>query len=689
MAEKQLYAAVQLHVQSMLMLEREGLQAVGALQDVRSDLTKLRGALFYKILEELHCHLYNNGEYSLVTLSMVDSEDIPTSGATGRLVNSMQPLSRRTMSIKGENHFSGPATADGITKTSSVGCSSFDGPDDDSSLGGGCGRKDSKSFSCEIPIFLSCATPDEFLESMRKADAPLNVKYLRTLVQCLSMLQKVAAAGAVIWRWTRHRRPSSVDVGKPEVYVVTLSDNGAENAATYAMTLPAVAGHGEAGHNPLPLSTMLLTVPVAPPPPPFSPHLSHRRQTRVLDYEKTGIDLDFSYRRKKRVHIFPFDLEMCSFWEEREAMRPWCCGRLPNAESKTIVSVAMTSLRLFIVVLTDQLFNIEVFDLYVDTNDFIEEYGEELHVFGHTCQGTYRSRFVRKHAEEDLADADEKKQRWGRKGGKNQRVRPTIHDVITSKIKSYAREASKSNIDKVAKRTASDVSHSHGAVTRYQLPKQKKKNEASTLATQLVASPISPVMAPTGDAQHAASQLLGSIFECLVGILENHITVGELLEQKSSTDVDSVNTPHVANGDTSWNPDSEYSQPTGGFSVAFSLSVVQWFYSPKGIRDGKGFGEPLIPTPEIPNTLVLVCLDEVKDGSEGLSFAFRVTDAAISVQNEGQGWRRNPAVPQEGYGTASIIPDQGIFLAASVYRPVFEFMNKIGLMLPRKYSQLG
>ena len=52
---------------------------------------------------------------------MVDSEDIPTSGATGRLVNSMQPLSWGTMSIKGENHFSGPATADGITKTSSVG----------------------------------------------------------------------------------------------------------------------------------------------------------------------------------------------------------------------------------------------------------------------------------------------------------------------------------------------------------------------------------------------------------------------------------------------------------------------------------------------------------------------------------------------------------------------------------------
>lgn len=205
MAEKQLYAAVQLHVQSMLMLEREGLQAVGALQEVRSDLTKLRGALFYKILEDLHCHLYNNGEYSLATLRMIDIEEAPTSTATGRLVNSMQPLSRRSRSIKGENHFGRPAAADGITKMSSVdGGSSFDGPDDDSSLDMresdyGHGRKDLKSISRKIPIFLSCATPDEFLESMIKTDAPLSVKYLRTLVQCLSMLQKVAAAGAVIW----------------------------------------------------------------------------------------------------------------------------------------------------------------------------------------------------------------------------------------------------------------------------------------------------------------------------------------------------------------------------------------------------------------------------------------------------------------------------------------------------------
>ncbi|KAF8675574.1 hypothetical protein HU200_047643 [Digitaria exilis] len=475
MADKQLYAAVQLHVQSVLMLEREGLQAVGALQDVRSDLTKLRGALFYKILEELHGHLYNNGEYSSVTLSMVDSEEVPASIAAGRVVNSMQPLSRRTRSIKGDNHISGPVTADGFPKTSSVdGGSSFDGPDDDSSLDmreiDGRTRKDSKSISREIPIFLSCAAPDEFIDSMIKTNAPLNVKYLRTLVQCLSMLGKVAAAGAVI------------------------------------------------------------------------------------------------------------------------------------------------------------------------------------------CQ----------------------------------RVRPTIHDVITSKIKAYSEEAAKSSTDKHAKRT-SDLSYSDGPIPRFQMLKQKTKNGASVMSAQLVVSPISPAMAPTGDAQRAASQLLRSIFECLLDILENHIIVGDLLEQKSTSEVDNINTPHIANGDANWNPDSESSQATGGFSVAFSLSVVQ-------SECQQLLCEILRATPEAATadaavqTARLANKDPVKekrDGSEGLSFAFRITDAATSAQKEGQGWRRNSNVPQEGYGTTSVIPDQGIFLAASVYRPVFEFMNKIGSMLPQKYSQLG
>lgn len=43
---------------------------VGALQDVRSDLTKLKGVLFYKVLDDLHDHLYNKGQYRYSILVM-------------------------------------------------------------------------------------------------------------------------------------------------------------------------------------------------------------------------------------------------------------------------------------------------------------------------------------------------------------------------------------------------------------------------------------------------------------------------------------------------------------------------------------------------------------------------------------------------------------------------------------------
>ena len=36
-------------------------------------------------------------------------------------------------------------------------------------------------------------------ETIRKSDAPLYVKYLQTMVECLCMLGKVSAAGAIIW----------------------------------------------------------------------------------------------------------------------------------------------------------------------------------------------------------------------------------------------------------------------------------------------------------------------------------------------------------------------------------------------------------------------------------------------------------------------------------------------------------
>lgn len=72
---------------------------------------------------------------------------------------------------------------------------------------------------------------------------------------------------------------------------------------------------------------------------------------------------------------------------------------------------------------------------------------------------------------------------------------------------------------------------------------------------------------------------------------------------------------------------------------------------------------------------------------------------------------------QEGYGSAAVLPEQGIYLTASVYRPVLQvvdrnhlayfknlsqlllyfsmmlcsmqFTDKVASLLPQKYSQLG
>nr|XP_010942478.1 exocyst complex component SEC8 isoform X2 [Elaeis guineensis] len=486
--EKQLYAAVQLLVQSTLMLEREGLQVVGALQDVRSELTKLRGVLFYKVLEDLHNHLYNKGEFSSTTLSIPERDDeIPTTTAIGLSVSSSQPLSRRTRSLKGDNHIGGP---DGSFRPGSVdGSSSFDGHDDESTmevLDGGAsdgvlqslkahaGDGHVKTISRQIPTWLSYATPDEFLESMKKSNSPTHVKYLHTLVECLCMLGKVAAAGAMI------------------------------------------------------------------------------------------------------------------------------------------------------------------------------------------CQ----------------------------------RLRSTIHDVITSKIKEHAAlNSSRSCMSQVTRTATSDLYYSKGLLDSYQVLKQKHRNGTSSVGTQVAISPVSSAMTPMGTAQSATSELLSLILDSVIRILENHIIVGELLESKSSQQGDSINTPKSISGDPSWNPDSESSQVTGGFSVGFSLTVIQ-------SECQQLICEVLRATPEAATADAAVQtarlankapVKEKRDGSEGLSFAFRFTDAAVSMPNQGvgQGWRRVSNVQQEGYGTAAVLPDQGIYLAASVYRPVLQFTDKIASMLPNKYSQLG
>ncbi|CAA7402096.1 unnamed protein product [Spirodela intermedia] len=478
-SEKQLYAAVQLHVQSSLMLEREGLQAVGAMQDVRSELTKLRGVLFYKVLDDLHSHLYNKGEYSSANLRLSDGDEaLLTTVAVALSTNNMHSLSRRTRSIKGDGHLGTLAFGDGYYRPSIDGSSTLDGLDDEGTLetvdgatsdgllssarhGSGGGHvKEAKATSHRIPMWLSRSTPDEFIENMKKNDASLNVKYLQTLVECLCMLGKVAAAGAII------------------------------------------------------------------------------------------------------------------------------------------------------------------------------------------CQ----------------------------------RLRPTIHEIITSKIKVFGSVHSSSYTSQNGKSVASTFYSSKGLVERHPTLKKKGKGGTSFITTQMAVSPVSPTMTPMGTAQSAARELLGSVLDSIVQILENHATVGELLESKLVQQSDNPYTLKSANGGTNWNADTEVSQITGGFSLGFSMSVIQ-------SECQQLICEILRATPEAASADAAV---QQIDGFDGLSFAFRFTDTTIPLPNQvGQGWRNRPNVLQEGYGTAAVLPEQGLYLAASIYRPILQFADKVSLILPQKYSQHG
>ncbi|CAN1780283.1 Exocyst complex component SEC8 [Linum perenne] len=478
-AEKQFYAAIQSLVQSSLMLEREGLQTVGALQDVKSELSKLRGLLFYRIVEDLHAHLYNKGEHSSVASTMDEREDeLPTITAAAYTMTGSQSLSRRTRMMKGEHH----GHTDGSLS------SSLEGHDEDGELhdeassdgharGDGI-TKDNKAVSRHIPSWLSNSTPDEFIETIKKSDAPLHVKYLQTLVECLYMLGKVAASGAMI------------------------------------------------------------------------------------------------------------------------------------------------------------------------------------------CQ----------------------------------RLRPTIHDIITSKIKTYAELviSSRSGIGQATETDSTGLHFIKVQVESFQLSKKKHQNGISLAGTLLQVSPVSPVMAPTGKAQTAARDLLDSVLDTVVRIFENHVIVGELLESKLVHGVAS-HPPNARATKANLNLDAEGSQ-AGGYSMGFSLTVLQ-------SECQQLICEILRATPEAASadaaaqTARLANKGPSKDkrnGSEdGLTFAFRFTDATISVPNQGadlirQGWsRKGPNVSQEGYGSATVLPEQGIYLAASIYRPVVQFTDKIASMLPQKYSQIG
>ncbi|CAK9159674.1 unnamed protein product [Ilex paraguariensis] len=158
----------------------------------------------------------------------------------------------------------------------------------------------------------------------------------------------------------------------------------------------------------------------------------------------------------------------------------------------------------------------------------------------------------------------------------SQRLRPTIHEIITTKIKAHAEHFNSSmpGIDHGARTVTTGLHYLKGQLERYQFPKQKHQNGISLAGTVLAVSPVSPVMAPTGKAQAAAKELLDSILDTIVRIFENHVIVGELLESKSSQQID-LNTPKSVAADINWNPDSEASHDTGGYSISFSLTVLQ------------------------------------------------------------------------------------------------------------------
>ncbi|KAH9622366.1 hypothetical protein KSS87_007211 [Heliosperma pusillum] len=462
-AEKQFYAAVQLHVQSSLMLEREGLQTVGALQYVKSELTKLRGILFYKVLEDLHAHLYNIGDYRLCK-----SKWEKQCGMKGVYPNFDWYLGPKNFGFPGSKN------------------SSYNGNDEEGGLrgeeislgryakanGGYTGLRNGRVLSIQIPPWLSAASPDEFLvweEAVQKSDALLDVKYLQTMIECLCKLGKVAAAGAII------------------------------------------------------------------------------------------------------------------------------------------------------------------------------------------CQ----------------------------------RLRPTIHEVITSKIKSYAEHMSSSRPGTSLTTFSSTLQNLKGQLEMYQLSKQKRANGMSLSGTLLAVSPVTPMMAPLGKAQAAARELLNIILDAIIKIFENHLIIGELLESKASQQID-INTPKSL-VDVSWNTESE---ATGGYTVGFSLTVLQ-------SECQQLICEILRATPEAASADVAVqtarlsgkgSSKEKRDGSDGgLTFAFRFADSTSAIPNQGaQSWNKKAQnMSQEGYGSAAVLPEEGIYLAAAVYRPVLQFTNKVATMLPGKYSQLG
>lgn len=111
-------------------------------------------------------------------------------------------------------------------------------------------------------------------------------------------------------------------------------------------------------------------------------------------------------------------------------------------------------------------------------------------------------------------------------------MRPTIHEIITTKIKAHVQHinSSRSTIGQATQTSATALHFVKGQLESYQLPKQKRQNGISLAGTLLASSPVSPLMAPSGKAQAAAKELLDSILDSVVRIFGEEPAISLLFQ---------------------------------------------------------------------------------------------------------------------------------------------------------------
>lgn len=218
-AEKKYYAAVQTLLHSIGLIEREGIQGVGALREVRNELVALRQKLFQKVVDDLQHHLYNKGTYSIKDHDRTEHDDdistiviapVPASVTGYASVGPAGGKIEKTSRAKPRSMRRTPSEARSLSiDTSSQSMEDRELDDNpgtpSSEVSGSSSRQElvpdfiaRRLSQQQLPPWLAETTPDSFTEAISKSDAPLLVKYLQTLVEILFMLGRIAAAGSIL-----------------------------------------------------------------------------------------------------------------------------------------------------------------------------------------------------------------------------------------------------------------------------------------------------------------------------------------------------------------------------------------------------------------------------------------------------------------------------------------------------------